>query len=511
MDHIIKSWNVESGNLYSLGATSFDEAKVKSMDWGTRGAIRLLCKKVLESTQVREIATKSYRNKGELICAVAFCKEKGLSVKLNGDELFVAKANEVFLGTFPGLQEIKKIQSAAERQGLVPMTPTEEKTKDVFQRVMAERQSAVESSSLFNRVRIHTEKVWGIADLVSFVRNILGVAAPTIISGYAALAIFGGIIISLGGLSATKAGFDDMVLAILHENREKFFIACANLMAGLTALSIGVLFVMEWIAKLGHHVLTAAAAGAAFPVSVLMFYCSALVASIYKLYVQWKFSSELEKIMGDGTDKKKVKEALIWLKQKTQLSHLEMKEQQEVETGMCAALHKKWEQFTLRTGIEVFEGLLDPKKLDNMINGLESQNPEDWMIVGGKQIVADVLESNQSAMKWTMVSIVANTIGVIAMVAYLALGGGHIGILVSSTLFAIAAFISFFVDSPTFRKDVCQWLLEKIQTDGPESEKSLQHKECSSTTSSITSDQKEGSPPTPSKPTDGTSSLSLAS
>src|SRR6266568_6805983 len=122
MNRIINSWNIESGNLYSLGNTLFNEATVQSFRKDEKNALRDLCQKVLESDIGSRIASKSYwSNDKKLIVAVAFSEEHGLQLKVNGKEHAIATADAVYKGEFEGLAEIKRIQAAVERAGLIPL------------------------------------------------------------------------------------------------------------------------------------------------------------------------------------------------------------------------------------------------------------------------------------------------------------------------------------------------------------------------------------------------------
>lgn len=526
MNNIIK--HLEIGN-FKLGSTSFPADILTTFRENEKDALHDLCKKVLESDVGSRIAKNIDLTEKGFAGAVVFSKKKGLRLRVNGEEHFVATADEVYQGKVEGLAEIKKIRAAAERMGLVPLRSTDEKTRKLFEKVMAERKAVSEAPSLLGRACTH------IKNLSNEERGLKNVAA--IFSTSSAVAL-GGLILFLGGLSEIKIGHEDMVSALRHNNNmEKFFLSCSTVMVGITTAATAVLVVMEKVAEVAHHILKAAAAGAALPITAFILYGSSFIAAIYKLYVQWKFSSELEEILGDGTDPAKRKEALVWLKQNTQLSDLEMKEHVTEETRL-ALLHEKWEKFTLRVGSAFAEERLHPDKLD-----FEKISDAD-----AKNLIEDILESNRTEKKLTRLSILANFLGLIATVIY-TLTVGHIGSIVTSVLFVLAAIFSLFVDCPKLRKEISamfdrgvEWIKEnrlkilelfvsyldinpdlkkvilasisRLKNGGQKSEESLEQEGCSETSSTISSttlDQSEDSRQTQSRLTDETSNHSRAS
>lgn len=438
MNRIIKDWNVESGNLYSLGSDLFEENQVRVFEKDVQDAIGRLSKKVLESDKGSQIASDSYwKNRETLFCAVAFSEEKGLWVKVNGVEHCVAKADAVFKGTFPGLEEIKKIQEGLERKGFVSPPKTIDKTREVFSKVMEERGPEAELPSLVERASVQLKAVWTQSKEFSS-------AVSSKISFCSAVQVFGEFVFSLVGLSAMKMGFDDSVSSLRHnDNFEKFFLACSTLMAGVTTISMAVLFLVKKVAMATHHIFTAALAGAAFPFVAFLLYGSVLMAAIYKFYVQMKFRSEL-KAMNQ-------KEALVWLKQQTQLSSLEMKEHEAKGADMSAALHAKWEQFTLRIGDEVAGELLDPDKLDFALTS----------DVAAKQLIERILASNKNALWCTAGSILANTLGLIGS-AIILTTIGHALSIGTAALFVISAVISLYIDLPKLRENVIAFVNRAI-------------------------------------------------
>lgn len=441
---MIRSWNVKSGNLYTLGTVLFSEKEVRSMSSDARDAIRDLSEKALKTVVGSSLATLAYKKEGRLISAVAFSEEKGLCLRLNGVEHRIASAVEVYQGTVEGLKEIKKIQAAAERQGLISVEKTEGKAREVFQGFMKVRDAEIGAPTLLDRADVLKND-----DRLS-------------VQKISKIAMTWKAILLLTGLSIMKTAFENMVSSLTGRNNlEKYFLSCANFLEGLTTLGTAIVSLMKEVSTIGHHLMTKAAAGAAFPITAFILYGSVLLAAMYRLYVQLKFRSELNGIIGDGQDPAKLKEALIWLKQQTQLSHIES---QESEEGMFANLRTKWEKFTLRVEEGVIDGLLSPETLDEAIAGR----------IDGGELIANVRKANSRAMLWSAFSILANTLGILATVAYLGCFG-HFSVGAMTALYLTAAILSLLTDSPklrlkiqriweetypNLRKEFFRWLLE---------------------------------------------------
>ncbi len=414
----ITTENVKSRNLYSFDDKSFCHDEVRSLGDEALEAIRKLSELALETKKGRELATR-VDQKDELSTAVAFSEKMGLRVKLNDDEQEIATADEVYQGSVPGLEEIKKIHAALERKGLISFQDTEEKAKDAFQEVVDERNAKIGLTPLPGLV------------VESGCKKICRVA--------------GEIIFFLAGIMSMKNAVDNMESALT-------FLSCTKFLEGLSTFTTAIFAVLKCVAKICHDFFLKVAAGAAFPITTLIFYGSVLVAAIYRLIVQVRFGHKLNAMVGERNDREKLKEALIWLRQQSQLSHLEVKENEK--TGPLAAMRKKWENFTLRVEESVIDGAVDPEKLDGLIKNFNESN--------ARNMIDKVLQGNNRAIFWSCGSILFNTIGIVATVAYLG-AFGHITVGVIVALYLIASIMAPITDSPHIRVKLFSWLLEKFE------------------------------------------------
>lgn len=465
MNNTINAWNVREGHVSFLGESEFSPEDVKALRKNVASEIRSLCKKVLQSEKGSQFATERYGGEGKLDFAVGFSDAKGLCLLANGEEKQILTKEEVYRGDLSVLGEIKKIASAAERQrigkGNGGRAETDEKVKQAFADFVKERVNEPKSPSLMNRVRARLEVMWGSTDIVSVGRNMAGAVAPAAISVFGALAILGGSILSFAGAALTLSSADSVGLAILNKSREKLGTSLVNLLTGFAACMTGVLFLMDWIAHFSTQIVTAAAAGAALLWAALGLYICATLASIYKVIVSVKFRFELQKQLGDGKDLAKLREALVWLRQKVQLSQLEVQEH-KVHAGdndqkffekISSQLHNKWDEFAFRTGKEVLANFT-LEKLDQLIETVVEGNGEN---TEAKDLITKVLDNNWTQIKWGIISVVGNLIGLVAVSCCLAFTG-HVISIATSALFAFAAFISIFVDSPKVRELVSELL-----------------------------------------------------
>lgn len=494
MTSVIRSWNLKQGQLNSFGDVTFDRRANRSFDGETKEAVRKLTVKILESDAGSRIATDEYRKGNRVITAIVL-SEEGLKLHVNGKEHVLEMS--------PFMSEIRKVQELLERQKFIPVTKTE-KTRAIFSRVIDERKSEANAPTLVSVIRAGVKKIQEVHGVDKEVNKVVTMAL-----GLAKLsqifAALGGLLLSITGLSLAKSGFNDTEAAWIHANVEKFFLACADLFAGINVMATSVLFLIDKIGTILHKLAAAAFAGAALPVTVFMYYATSLLSSIYKLCVQLKFKSEFGALVGNGTDQE-IYAALTWLKQKTQISDLEAT--QLDEKGILGRLHKKWEQFSLRTQSEVFEDLFNPTELDRILTRWEGGD-----ILEAKKLIDTVKAANANAIKWSFVSILGNTIGVAGMTIYLTLAG-HVGTPLASALFALATLISICIENPKARREVKECLseaMQKLKEYCTKSEKSVEEEGCSSTASSITSDQKEDFPQTLSKHMVGTLAHLLAS
>ncbi|HSX13790.1 MAG TPA: hypothetical protein VLE96_05160 [Chlamydiales bacterium] len=494
---MIKYWTVENANLYRLGNSFFSPQKVYSMDAEVRNAICSLTEIALKTQKGSQEATEEFKRistlneralksqegsqeeteelpaRWELISAVAFSHEKGLCLRLNGVEHSIATAEEVYCGKVQGLQEIKQIQAALERQRIIPFQKTDENARAIFHKVMTQRAAKIEAPTMLNRTGVLK------GDETSCVEKICKVA------------VVWKVIVFFTGLSTMKMAFDKMVSALTGGNHwEKYFLSCANFLEGLNTLATATVVLMKDISKIAHNFLTYAAAGAAFPITALMLYGSILVAAIYRLYVQLKFKYQLHSIVGDCQEPEKLKEAIIWLKQQTQLSSLELNEGKPNTT-----LRNKWDNFTLRVEEGVIDGLLDPKELDTLIEQFDQSKASG--------LITEVQRGNLRAILWSVGSMIINIIGICAVIAYLG-AFGHITALALAVLFVIAAVGGLFTDSPALRVKFFRWLLENSDCVKSENQ-SIADSNCSETTSCLSYGVNEVLPRTPSKPTAATS------
>jgi hypothetical protein len=399
---MFRSWNVKTGNLYSMGDQNFSPADICSIGAEAQEAIRVLTEKILDTKLGNRLATEEYaKSNKKLFTAVSF-RRNGLWIKLNQNEKHICSSEDIFSGKVPGLEEIKKIHSSLERQGLIASKDLDQNARDVFTKVMQNRGNEIESPPLFDRVELLG------SDNDSCVKKITRVAA------------FWKVILFMTGLSMMRKAFDGMVCSLTGQNHwEKFLVSCASFLEGMTIFGIAVLSFLKEISTIVQNFITKATTGAAFPVVAFAVYGLVLFAAIYKLYIQLKFKRDLDAIVGDGKDPEKLKKAILWLREQTQLSCLEIN--QETAGGPFVILNRKWEKFSLRVQEGMLSEILDPKRLDDILNGKDEASG----------VIKEVQAANKRAIVWTCVSILANLIGILATIAYLG-AFGHItaGVLV---------------------------------------------------------------------------------
>jgi hypothetical protein len=390
----------------------------------------------------------------------------------------------------------------------------------IFKDTLNSRKEAVSLDLLINRLRTRFEVFWNPVNFGSVARNIVaativpGTAASTAVSAFAVLAILGGMVLALTGAVISVVNTDSLADAISHMSREKIFTSLLNILVGLEALVAGVCFIASQIGS----VMSSAAAGFVLPWVALALYVTLIFSVVYKIGVGLKFRFELQEKLGNLDNPLKAQDnllqALEWLREKTELS--QTKEAKAVDEGenvferISASLHTKWDEFALRTGKEVFE-IVDQVKLNNLIKRLRKNDPT--ALEEAKALTNGVLESNRKMLKWSGISLVSCLIGLAGVAVCLA-SAGHIASIVSSALFASAAFISIFTDSPTVRETFERkivWIKDSISSVSLEktvekirskvgscfqSTKVVEEGSCASMTSSTISSPKKDSLPT---------------
>lgn len=496
MTNVIKSWDISRGDVYFLGSTVFKANDVASFRKDEVEAIRSLCKKALESETGRTKASEAYALNGRITFAVGFNDKKGLCLLLNGVEHRVATSDEVYSGKLPVLDEIKKIQAAAERQNIgsvrrnvtAAVQETDKKIKTVYDRCVKICEDETKSPSLMGRVLSHIEKFWMATGFASIVRNSIELSVPAkntaLNTAFKCIVIIGGCILAAAGIGLVLSGADALSLALLNKSHEKAVLAFMDILMGLSAMMTGIFFMAQRIAQLLHKVVAAALAGALLPIGALCLYIVSLISSIYKLIVRYKFRSELKEILGNGHNPEKLLEALKWIRQKTQLSEMEVKELQfkaNKDDGNFAKrvkhqLQQKWDKFATRVESEALVSINEELNnsllnLDGLIAKIEKENlPDSESITLASGLIQGILEKNREELKWNIVSIIASIIGLFGVITCLAFTGVSAS-QAASALFVIAALISIFVDAPKMRaffgrriKAISKFIKKKIES-----------------------------------------------
>lgn len=473
---MFRMWNVKNGNLYSLGDHNFSSADVCEMGKEAREAICVLTEKVLDTELGNRLATVAYERDKKLFTAVSF-KESGLWIMLNQEEKHICLPEDIYRGKVPGLEEIRKIHSSLERQGFINVKRTDEKASVVFGSVMQKRGHEIESMPLLDRVE-------GIRnDKDSTVKKI-GAA-------------FGKVILFMTGLLIMLKAFDGMVASLTCQNDwEKFLLSCASFIEGMTTFGIAAVSLMKEISAIVRNLIEKAAAGAAFPVIAFTMYGAVLLAAIYKLFIQLKFKSDLDAIVGDGKDPNKLREAIIWLRQQTQLSSLE--KNQETAGGPFVILNRKWEKFSLRVQEGMLSEILNPKSLDDILDGKDEASG----------VIRDVQEANKRAIVWSCVSVVANLIGIFTTIAYLG-AFGHVTAGVVAVLYILVTVCGVLATDQA-RLEFFRYLHKTFDCAKSEDQGLEQETPCSQI-SSTSYEPNEDSPQILSMPIEETSSHSNAS
>lgn len=565
MNNIIRSWNIQVGDVRQLGSLDFSAEDLVSFRLEEVKAIKTLCKKVLDSKTGSFIATEAYKKEdAPLFFAVAFSESEGLCLSVNGEKHQVMTTKDVLRGRQGSFfQEIKMISAAAERQGIgMHLSETVCPLRDARIRTIFEKTAKVRvgefKSTLLGRARAAFSDLLGcFTNGVSIARNSSRAILPAAFTPFGAMAILGGSLIAIAGVYITTSSVAAIGVAILHKSYEKGCLAYANIVAGLCVFGAGVAFMMMCGAHFAKRAAITAASGAVLPFFLFGVYVCGFATSVYKTFAIWNFRRELNRIIGqkDVDQGEKLYEALMWMRQKTHLSHLEDMEHCEKARlegedplqRMSHALHEKWDKFALRAGGEAFEmiaTLFDEESSSVLLDELKKGDSK--AIDRASEIISKVSKKSGEQLFWNIVSAIYNIIGAAALIAYLVVSG-PVGTVASSIIFTIAAFISLFIDVEFLRKvavslkdnfpifvsslihvfmvyrssnltleEALVLLVKKFRElkNKPclESENSVQEEECQrSRTSSTLSDQSGGLPKTPPTPMEETSLLSQAS
>lgn len=495
-------WNIHKGDVLYLGSRSFGSKDLDRFSAKGEEAIRSLCNKVLNSDEGRRIANAAYgeiqggrlsldpvtrapryeyvtmaSKEESLPFAVAFDEMKGLLLFVKGVEHTIATAKEVFGGKGSYFEEIKQISddSQARKIGTVSVSPPAIRSavlKTVYKNVIEERKKEAKKPvmpGLLGRVETFfcskidsiLEKVFGVTNVVSVARNSTSALSPTDMSSYGKMAIIGGILLFLGGFYAALASANELGVAIVYRSLEKGCLALANVVSGFCATLTGLLFLMKGAAYFAKDIATSAMTGIALPFFVFGMYVLGFFSSLYKIYVSYSFRREIQKVLEqqNGTEGEKLYEAIRLLQQKMELSNCEYlenveKAKQKNENAFQRlenAFHEKLDRLALRIGAESYDVLKEffaEGQVSALLEGIERNDPSK--VKEAKELISKVLVRNKEHIIWSVVGAVYNLIGTVAMTIYLCIAGPA-GSIASSVIFALAAFVSLFVDMQAVR------------------------------------------------------------
>lgn len=469
MTNAVYSWNVKLGDVRQIGSLAFSCDDLASMQNRGVDAIRALSNKVLNSEKGRVIATEAYKQGGEkhLSYSVAFTEDEGLVLCVDKKPYQILTAKEVLEGKGSYLHEIQQISAAAEQQGIgtrvAEVSPSREaRIRKVFEKTASVRVEQAKTS-LVGRVKSACLDLMGFfTNAVSIIRNSTTAALPAAIQSIGAMRIAGGALIAIVGIYFIVVSLAELVVAVTQGSQEKKCLVLADLLVGISALGFGISYMMAAGADFAKNIAVAASAGALLPFTLFSLYICGFATSVYKTVVIWKFRRQLHSILEQKgvAQSEKLLRAMRWIRQQTHLSHLEESEQSAKASlegdnpflRMSCALRRKWDAFALRAGGEAHALVAELWNEDSSNHLLARLQEGDLKAVAAaKELIRRVSSKSSEQMFWGIVGAIYNVLGAVGTVVYLTVAGPA-GSLASSIIFAVAAFLSLFLDVEYIRK-----------------------------------------------------------